>query len=196
MKLKFLLTVLTLALALSGCAAEAPEPTTEPPTVPATEAPAEAPTEAPAEAPTEGSETASLAPDITVYDIDGNAVHLSDFLGKPVILNFWASWCGPCKSEMPDFQEKYEELGDSVQFLVVNLTDGESETVDTASAFITEQGYTFPVFYDTDLDGAYTYGVQSIPTTYFIDAEGHAIAMAKSALDAETLQKGIDMILP
>ena len=52
----------------------------------------------------------TIAPDFTVYDIDGNEVHLSDYLGKPVGLNFWASWCGPCKMEMPEFQEKYRAL--------------------------------------------------------------------------------------
>lgn len=59
-----------------------------------------------------------LAPDFTVYDLDGNEVHLSDFIGKSVVLNFWASWCSPCKMEMPDFNEKYLEIGEEVQFLM------------------------------------------------------------------------------
>ena len=65
-----------------------------------------------------------LAPDFTVYDLDGNEVHLSDFIGKPVVLNFWASWCGPCKMEMPDFNEKYLEIGEEVQFLMIYLLCG------------------------------------------------------------------------
>ena len=136
------------------------------------------------------------APDFTVYDIDGDAVSLSDFIGKPVIINFWASWCGPCKMEMPEFEEKYNELGDDIQFLMVNLTDGNRETIDTASAFIEEQGYLFPVYYDTDFDAAITYGVYSLPSTLFIDAEGYGIAQAVGAIDRETLQRGIDLILP
>ena len=133
-------------------------------------------------------------PDFTVYDIDGNEVKLSDFFGKPIVLNFWASWCGPCKMEMPDFNEKFQELGNEVQFLMVNMTEGDRETVEIASEFIKAQGYTFPVFYDTAAEAAYTYGVYSLPTTYFIDAGGYAVARANSAIDGETLQKGIDMI--
>ena len=136
------------------------------------------------------------APDFTVYDIDGKEVKLSDFFGKPIVVNFWASWCGPCKMEMPDFNEKHRELGEEVTFLMVNMTDGSRETVDIASAFIAEQGYTFPVLYDTASSAAMTYSVYSLPTTFFIDAQGNAIAQATGAIDAATLQKGIDMILP
>ena len=86
------------------------------------------------------------APDFTVYDGDGNAVHLSDYVGKPVVMNFWASWCGPCQMEMPDFQAKHEELGSEVQFLMINMTVGR-ETLDSAQKFIAEQGYTFVLRY-------------------------------------------------
>ena len=134
------------------------------------------------------------APDFTVYDADGNEVHLTDFVGKPIVLNFWASWCGPCKMEMPDFNEKYLELGEEVQFLMINMTDGSRETVAIASEFIKESGYSFPVFYDTKMDAANTYGAYSLPMTFFIDAEGYPVARATGAIDAETLMRGIDMI--
>ena len=135
------------------------------------------------------------APDFTVYDEAGNEVRLSDYLGKPVVVNFWASWCGPCRMEMPEFQEKHLELGGEVQFLMINMTGGR-ETVETARDFIAGQGYTFPVLYDAEGDASVTYGAYALPTTYFIDAEGYAIAQARGAINSETLQAGIDMIYP
>ena len=152
-------------------------------------------TEYTGEAVSETEEQPSLAPDFTVYDLEGNAHKLSDFQGKPVLLNFWASWCGPCQMEMPDFQDFYEKFGEEVHFVIVNLTDGQQETVESASAFIAEKGYTFPVYYDTDIDAAMKYGVSAVPVSYFIDAAGRFVAWAQGAMSADMLQQGMDMLL-
>ncbi len=146
------------------------------------------------EASASDKEESNPAPDFTVYDIDGKGVKLSDMKGKPTIVNFWASWCGPCKMEMPDFEEAYKKYGDKMNFMMVNLTDGASETMKSAKKYIDSQGYTFPVYYDTESMAAYNYSVYSIPMTCFIDAEGSFVAYAQSAISADTLQEGIDMI--
>lgn len=146
----------------------------------------------------EGTQAAvdeNLAPDFTVYDLEGNAHSLSDFRGKPVIVNFWASWCNPCKNEMPAFEEKYLQYKEDIHFLMVNLTDGSQETVETAQGYIDGQGYTFPVYFDTDYSGAIAYAVSAIPATYFIDENGALIAYGKSSLSQEQLQRGIDMLV-
>ena len=148
----------------------------------------------PAAMETENTVPAVTAPDFTVYDLDGNPVSLSDFFGKPIVLNFWASWCGPCKMELPDFQEVYDEVGSDVQFLIVNMTDGSRETVESASAYLVDQGYTFPAYYDTQFSAAMAYGVSAIPCTYFIDTQGCAVARSTGAIDAQTLLEGISLI--
>ena len=151
----------------------------------------------PEETPETGAtEAAKVAvPDFTFYDVDGNAYKLSDFRGKPVILNFWASWCGPCKMEMPDIETAYQQYGEQIHFLLVNLADGYRETVEKGAAYVAEEGYTFPVYFDTNMEGAANYGVTGIPVTYFIDAEGNFVAYYQRAMTAQILQQGIDILL-
>lgn len=144
--------------------------------------------------PAEGQPASDLAPDFTVYDQDGGAVRLSQFFGKPIVLNFWASWCGPCQHEMPDFDQQYAQFGQDIHFLMVNMTDGRRETVETASAFVQQNGYAFPVFYDANLEAATAYGAYALPTTFFIDREGRVAAQAVGAIDGGALRQGIDRI--
>ena len=133
------------------------------------------------------------APDFSVIDYDGEAVKLSDYFGTPIVLNFWASWCPPCKAEMPDF-DKASEAHSEVRFLMVNMTDGGRETVESAKEHVESQGYGFTVLFDTEYSAAYAYGVNSLPTTFFIDSDGKLKAYANGMLDAETLERGIGMI--
>ncbi len=147
------------------------------------------------EIPDNTEEEISTVPDFTVIDHDGNEVSLSDMRGRPVIINFWASWCPPCKSEMPDFEEAYKKYGDRVVFMMLNMTDGSRETTETAKAFIDKMGYTFPVYFDTTAQAAMAYGAYSIPMSFFVDSEGYLAAYAEGPVDSAGLEKGIGMIL-
>ena len=135
------------------------------------------------------------APDFTVTDREGNPVKLSDFFGKPIVLNFWASWCGPCQYEMPELEMAYQELGDDVEFLMVNLTDGYSETVSSAKRFLENAGYTFPVYFDTMIDAAQVYQIYSIPCTYFLDRNGSLVTRNVGMITGDALRQGIDLIM-
>lgn len=139
-------------------------------------------------------QSSQAAPDFTVTDQEGNQVSLSDFQGKPVVLNFWASWCGPCQQEMPHFEAAYQEYGQEIHFLMVNLTGSRDETEETAQAFIQENAYSFPIYFDTSYSAAIAYGVSGVPVTYFIDAQGGLVAWANGMLSQETLEQGIGMI--
>ena len=133
--------------------------------------------------------------DVTFYDSEGKAVKLSDYYGKPVVMNFWATWCGYCKKEMPDFQEVYEEYKDKVEFLFINSTDGSRETREKAETYLKEQGYTISVFYDEDLDAVYTYSVNSLPTTMLLDKQGRVAAYAPGLVEKEALVSALDALL-
>lgn len=116
-----------------------------------------------------GASKGDTAYDFYLEDMDGNFVSLSDFRGKKVFLNFWASWCPPCRVEMPHLQEFAEENEDVV-VLGVNVTSSES-SLDNVMGFVDEFGLTFPNLYGTD-DITYLYYVESLPTSYFIDSNG------------------------
>lgn len=135
-----------------------------------------------------------LAPDFTVVDQEGNSVALSDFRGQPVVINFWASWCPPCKGEMPDFEKVYQQRKDDLVFMMINMTDGQRETQEKGQAYIDQEGYTFPIYFDLDQSVAMAYGISAIPTTLFIDKEGYLMTGAQGAIDESTLLKGIGYI--
>ena len=136
------------------------------------------------------------APDFAVVDADGNSVKLSEMIanGKPVVLNFWASWCPPCKDEMPEFDTVYKEMSGDVTFFMVDLTDGQRETVEMAAKHVYDNGFSFPIYFDTKQEAANAYGIRSIPTTIFIDKDGHIVTGAEGQLDEKTLRYGISLI--
>lgn len=134
---------------------------------------------------------AQQAPDFTAETPDGREVKLSDYFGKPIVLNLWASWCSPCKREMPHFENAFKENKD-IQFLMVNMTSG--DTISDAKNLIKDNGYTFPVLFDTRSEAAYAYNASSLPITFFIDKDGNIAGYYIGMLSAEKLQAGINTI--
>ena len=182
-------------------ATEAPVKATNTP-VKETEAPVKA-TNTPGKA-TEASEATeppvpkNLAPDFTMMTLTGKKVKLSDYVGKPIVLNFWASWCGPCRSEMPYFDALYKEMKEDVEFVMVNLTtalSGSGETPEKAKKLVEEAGYQFPVFLDLEQEGAKAYGIISIPQTYFINSLGEVVTYKIGTIYEEELRQNIEKIL-
>ena len=116
----------------------------------------------------------SKVPNFTLTDLSGKNVSLSDYKGKVVVLNFWASWCPPCKAEMPEFNEmdrEFKKSGDTV-LLAINMTDGRRETKKKVETFISEQKYKMRVLLDSEGRASNLFDIRYLPTTYVIDAEG------------------------
>ncbi|MFJ8530063.1 redoxin domain-containing protein [Bacillus sp. NPDC094106] len=120
-----------------------------------------------------GIEVGKIAPDFELSKLDGTTVKLSDLKGKKVILNFWATWCGPCQQEMPDMEAFYKTHKDDVEILAVNYTVSErANGEEKVKQFAEEKGLTFPVLLDKDISVTTTYKVITIPTSYFVDTKG------------------------
>jgi len=120
-------------------------------------------------------ETGQEAPDFTLKDLDGNSVRLNDLRGKVVFLNFWATWCPPCRAEMPDIKEVYQKYIDrDVVILGIDI----QETPVKVRSFVEDGGYTWTMLLDDTGEIATLYKVRAIPTSYFIDSEGIIKAVA------------------
>jgi len=133
------------------------------------------------------------APDFAVESLDGSEVlRLSDYRGKVVVLNFWASWCEPCRREMPEFEAAYQGRLASDDFVVLAVDALALDSRQDAAAFIEAMGATFPTAYDTP-DGAVTarYNVRGLPATFFIDREGVVRAMTLGPVFGDLLTNGI-----
>jgi peroxiredoxin len=124
------------------------------------------------------------APDFTLEDLDGNPVRLADQQGQVVLVNFWATWCGPCRLEMPELQARYDALKDQgFTVLAVNL----DEPRDDAALFAQDLGLSFPVLLDPGATVNDRYRVRGYPTTYFIDRDGNVDALHVGILSAAQL---------
>lgn len=136
------------------------------------------------------------APDFTVWDQDGNQTSLKEILeGKPAVINFWTSKCPPCREEMPDFEEMYQEMKDQVQFIMVDGVGCMGETEESGRAYVEEQGFTFPVYYDKEMDAVINYGIQAFPTTYILNSEGRLVTGGSGMISRETLQELLDEVM-
>jgi len=132
-----------------------------------------------------------LAKDFELVDLEGNTVKLSDYRGKIVLLNFWATWCGPCLKEMPEFNEAskdFENNGDAI-LLAVNLTTGgaRGETEDKVRKFMNSNGYTMKVLLDKTGKVADQYKIYAIPTTYVIDKDGRIYTYYEGTINKNVL---------
>ena len=123
------------------------------------------------------------APDFTGELIDGTSITLSELQGKPVIINFWATWCGPCVKEIPAFERLKDDFGDKIGIIAVNCGDDAG----TVKDFVEENGYTFPVVLDEEYSISMLYPTNSIPYTVVVDAEGKVTHISTGALDADTM---------
>ena len=180
--------------------AQAPVPEVTEAPAEATEIPTEAPTETPAnptEAPTAAKEAAAtpekvFPPDFRLADQYGNTHTLSDYQGKTVFLNFWATWCPPCRAEMPEIQQLYEDYGrnegDLIVLGVAAPDYGSEGSLDEVKTFLDENGYTFPVVMDQRGAWSYLYGIRAYPTTFMISADGSLYGYIEGALTGDIMR--------
>jgi len=134
---------------------------------------------------TVGTKTGKLAPDFTLEDLDGNQVSLSDFRGKTVFLNFWATWCPPCRAEMPDIEAVHQE---NKYWDVVVIGIDIQETRETVQQFTQNGGYSWLFLLDTSGKVAKDYEVKAIPTSFFLDKDGLIQAMQSGSMSKEQME--------
>lgn len=118
-----------------------------------------------------GTKKGNKAADFELLNLNGQSVNLSDFAGKKVILNFWATWCPPCRAEMPHMEKFYKDHGEDVEILAVNLTNTEKKESDVRT-FVEDFGLSFTIVLDTEGNVTDLYKVFAYPTTYIIDTQG------------------------
>lgn len=137
------------------------------------------------------SSDAKKAVDFKLKDLSGKEVSLSDYKGKNVYLNFWASWCPPCRGEMPDIEKLYQKTKDSnLVILAVNL----GEDQETVAQFMKNNHYNFKALLDIDQIAANIYNINAIPDSYFIDKNGNIVSYKVGAMTYEEMLEGVSQL--
>jgi len=179
---RIILPIMVFAgLLLAGCSNESPPP-------PASQPPGSAPDE------TAAPETGNLAPDFQLQTLDGQTFSLSGVRGKPVLLNFWTTWCGPCRFEMPFLQEIYDEYSDKgLALITVDIGESKSDVEN----FLQREGLSLPALLDSQAEVARLYRVAAIPTTFFIDKDGIIRGRQIGAFTGKAgIENGLKKIMP
>ncbi|MBT2571325.1 redoxin domain-containing protein [Planococcus sp. ISL-110] len=142
----------------------------------------------------QGLAPGAMAPDFTLTDQNGETVRLSDYRGKKVILNFWATWCPPCRAEMPHMQQFHENNADGdVEILAVNLT-AQDKGDQAIRSFIDEFGLTFPIPMDETGSAAQAYQVRTVPTTFILNTKGEIAQKIVGPMDEQVMKDQTDAI--
>ena len=137
----------------------------------------------------------NTAPDFEIRDAYGMNGKLSNHFGKPIVVNFWATWCPYCVQELPLFDEYAREYSGDIDFMIVDLADGYRETIEMAKKYVADYGYSFPVYFDTTGGSMYAYGITGIPVTLFIDSDGNLMTQHVGAIDEDTLLRNIQALV-
>lgn len=138
-------------------------------------------------------QSGSQAPDFTLEDLNGRKVKLSDLRGKPVLLNFWASWCRPCREETPGLVKVSEKYQGKVEFCGVNLTA--SDSLEDVKGFVSTYGVKYSILKDRDGSVAGLYMVQAIPTTFLIDDQGKILQKITGGVNEQTLESMLQQVV-
>lgn len=136
-----------------------------------------------------GVDMGEIAPDFELTTLDGEKVKLSDFKGEKVLVNFWATWCPPCRAEMPDMEKLHNDK--DIKILAVNLTDTESD-LDAVKKFVDEVGATFTIPLDDESETAINYDVIAYPTTYMLDENGRIQFKSLGALNYDQMRQEVE----
>ena len=134
------------------------------------------------------------AKDFHVENLENEEVYLSQYLGKPIVINFWASWSELCKEELSYFMNAKKKYGENIEFLMINLIDGEKETIESAKQFLIDNNINISPLFDNHFEARIAYNVTELPRTIFIDKNGYVQKSVKGMMTEDYLEELIERI--